>query len=105
MDTNNNSFLWGEKQLKEISSKTLDPVATEVWEILLIYNDELSEQEKADLKNYLEDWEFVSEEPSENLLKLKDIVDTWSDSIKEYCLVKLNTQDELFKDLTEEEAA
>jgi hypothetical protein len=68
----------------------------------LIYNDELSDQEKSDLKNYLEDWEFLNKEPSENLLKIKDIVDTWSDSIKDYCLVKLNTQDELFKDLTEE---
>lgn len=102
MNTNNNTSPWGEKQLKEISSKTLDPVATEVWEILLIYNDELSDQEKSDLKNYLEDWEFLNKEPSEKLLKIKDIVDTWSDSIKDYCLVKLNTQDELFKDLTEE---
>jgi hypothetical protein len=71
----------------------------------LIYNDELSDQEKSDLKNYLEDWEFLNKELSENLLKIKDIVDTWSDSIKDYCLVKLNTQDELFKDLTEEEVA
>ena len=75
MNTNNNTSPWGEKQ---------------------------SDQEKSDLKNYLEDWEFLNKEPSENLLKIKDIVDTWSDSIKDYCLVKLNTQDELFKDLTEE---
>jgi hypothetical protein len=30
MNTNNNTSPWGEKQLQEISSKTLDPVATEV---------------------------------------------------------------------------
>jgi hypothetical protein len=69
----------------------------------LVYNDELSEQEKTDLKNYLIDWEFQASELSENLQKIKDIIDTWSDSIKDYCLVKLNTQDELFNDLSAEE--
>jgi hypothetical protein len=33
----------------------LDPIAAEVGEVLLVYNDELSEQEKTDLKNYLTD--------------------------------------------------
>lgn len=97
------TFAWWEKQLQEISSKTLDPIAAEVGEVLLVYNDELSEQEKKDLKNYLTDWEFQASELSENLQKIKDIIDTWSDSIKDYCLVKLNTQDELFNDLSAEE--
>ncbi len=97
------TFAWWEKQLQEISSKTLDPIAAEVGEVLLVYNDELSEQEKTDLKNYLTDWEFQASELSENLQKIKDIIDTWSDSIKDYCLVKLNTQDELFNDLSAEE--
>jgi hypothetical protein len=39
--------------LQEISNKTLDPIAAEVGEIILVYNDELSKQEKLDLKNYL----------------------------------------------------
>ena len=97
------TFAWWEKQLQEISSKTLDPIAAEVGEVLLVYNDELSEQEKTDLKNYLIDWEFQASELSENLQKIKEIIDTWSDSIKDYCLVKLNTQDELFNDLSAEE--
>ena len=103
MDTNNNSFLWGENQLKEISSKTLDPIATEVWEVLIIYNDVLSDDEKKLLKDYLENWELEGENFSEDLLKAKDIIDAWSDSIKDYCLIKINTQDELLEDLTEEE--
>ena len=98
-------FPWWEKQLQEISNKTLDPIAAEVGEIILVYNDELSKQEKLDLKNYLKSWEFQSSELPEKLQKIKDIIDTWTDSIKDYCLVKLNTQDELFNDLTEEHLA
>ena len=100
----NNSFLpWGEKQLKEIESKTLDSVATEVSEILWLYNEELDEKEKNAIKEYLESWKLDDEKYSDSFNRVKEIVDNWSDSIKEYCLIKINTQDELFKELTEEE--
>jgi hypothetical protein len=103
MNTNNNAFQWGEKQLDVISSKTLSPLATEVGEVLCIYNTDLSEQEKKVLKEYLINWEFQEEEFTDSLIKLKEIVDSWSDSIKEYCLIKLKTQDDLFAELTSED--
>ena len=103
MNTNNSFLPWGEKQLKEIESKTLDSVATEVSEILWLYNEELDEKEKDVIKEYLESWKLDDEKYSDSFNRVKEIVDNWSDSIKEYCLIKINTQDELFKELTEEE--
>ena len=103
MNTNDSTYLWGENQLKEISSKTLDPIATEVGEIIILYNDEFNNHEKEALKGYLTGEEVDEKDLSENFIKVRDIVDTWSDSIKEYCLVKLRTQDDLFEDLTAEE--
>ena len=70
---------------------------------MIIYNDVLSDDEKRLLKDYLENWELEGENLSKDLLKAKDIIDAWSDSIKDYCLIKINTQDELLEDLTEEE--
>ena len=103
MNTNNSFLPWGEKQLKEIESKTLDSVATEVSEILWLYNEELEEKEKNAIKEYLESWELDDEKYSDSFNRVKEIIDNWSDSIKEYCLIKINTQDELYKELTEEE--
>ena len=103
MKTNNPFLPWWEKQLKEIESKTLDSVATEVSEILWLYNEELDEKEKDAIKEYLESWKLGEEKYSDSFNRVKEIVDNWSDSIKEYCLIKINTQDELFKELTEEE--
>lgn len=103
MNANNLFLPWWEKQLKEIESKTLDSVATEVSEILWLYNEELDEKEKNAIKEYLESWKLDDEKYSDSFNRVKEIVDNWSDSIKEYCLIKINTQDELFKELTEEE--
>ena len=103
MNANNLFLPWGEKQLKEIESKTLDSVATEVSEILWLYNEELEEKEKDAIKKYLESWKLDEEKYSDSFNRVKEIIDNWSDSIKEYCLIKINTQDELYKELTEEE--
>jgi len=103
MNTNKSFLPWGEKQLKEIESKTLDSVATEVSEILWLYNEELEEREKNAIKEYLESWKLDEEKYSDNFNRVKEIIDNWSDPIKEYCLIKIKTQDELFKELTEEE--
>lgn len=103
MDSNKSFLPWGEKQLKKIESKTLDSLATEVSEILWLYNEELEEREKDAIKEYLESWKLDEEKYSDSFNRVKEIIDNWSDSIKEYCLIKINTQDELFKELTEEE--
>lgn len=103
MNANNLFLPWGEKQLKEIESKTLDSVATEVSEILWLYNEELEGKEKDAIKKYLESWKLDEEKYSDSFNRVKEIIDNWSDSIKEYCLIKINTQDELYKELTEEE--
>ena len=103
MNANNLFLPWGEKQLKEIESKTLDSVATEVSEILWLYNEELEEKEKDAIKEYLETWKLDEGKYSDNFNRVKEIIDNWSDSIREYCLIKIKTQDELFKELTEEE--
>jgi hypothetical protein len=103
MDNKTTKLIWGEKQLQEVSSKTLDPLATEVAEIIVIYNEELSEEDKKNVRDFLENWKIENDKYSENFIKIKDIIDTWSETIKDYCLIKLRTQDELFEDLTEEE--
>ena len=102
MSKTDNTLYWNEAQINAINAKSVDALATEVWEVLSLYNEELSNEEKELIKEFLISWKESSNIDSENYNKVKEIISQRTDNTKNYCLIKLRAQDDLLKNFLAE---
>ena len=103
MTVNTSNYPWGEAQIREINAKNTDPIALEVWEMITSYNYDLSEQEKKAVKLLISSENPMNDENySEEYKNLKSNILQRSENTKKYGKLKLNVNEELFKELTAE---